>query len=77
MFKSAVAAGNNALESVQKAVKQASDVAEANFNAVANQAVNAAKTTTAKKRANSLSIPDSSDGAGTLQDSRSVYSTIV
>ena len=43
VFKSAVAAGNNALESVQKAVKQASDVAEANFNAVANQAVNAAK----------------------------------
>ena len=50
VFKSAVAAGNNALESVQKAVKQASDVAEANFNAVATQAVNAAKTTTAKKR---------------------------
>jgi phasin family protein len=51
VFKSAVAAGNNALESVQKAVKQATDVAEANFNAVANQAVNAAKTTTtAKKR---------------------------
>jgi phasin family protein len=51
VFKSAVAAGNNALESVQKAVKQATEVAEANFNAVANQAVNAAKTTTtAKKR---------------------------
>ena len=50
VFKSAVAAGNNALESVQKAVKQASDVAEANFNAVANQAVNAAKTSS-KKRA--------------------------
>ena len=49
VFKSAVAAGNNALESVQKAVKQASDVAEANFNAVANTAVNATKTT-AKKR---------------------------
>ncbi|MBI2771235.1 MAG: phasin family protein [Burkholderiales bacterium] len=49
VFKSAVAAGNNALESVQKAVKQASDVAEANFNAVANTAVNASKTT-AKKR---------------------------
>lgn len=46
VFKSAVAAGNNALESVQKAVKQASEVAEANFNAVANTAVNAAKTTT-------------------------------
>jgi len=50
VFKSAVAAGNNALESVQKAVKQASDVAEANFNAVASQAVNAAKTTTKAKR---------------------------
>jgi phasin family protein len=49
VFKSAVAAGTNALESVQKAVKQATDVAEANFNAVANTAVNAAKTT-AKKR---------------------------
>ena len=50
VFKSAVAAGNNALESVQKAVKQATDVAEANFTSVANQAVNAAKTTTSKKR---------------------------
>src|SRR5215204_4481692 len=50
VFKSAVAAGNNALESVQKAVKQASDVAEANFNAVANQAVNAAKTGTTKAK---------------------------
>lgn len=50
VFKSAVAAGNNALESVQKAVKQASEVAEANFNAVANTAVNAARTTTAKAK---------------------------
>jgi phasin family protein len=50
VFKSAVAAGNNALESVQKAVKQASDVAEANFNAVASQAVNAAKTTAARAK---------------------------
>ena len=49
VFKSAVAAGNNALESVQKAVKQASDVAEANFNAVANTAVNASKTTARKR----------------------------
>jgi phasin family protein len=49
VFKSAVAAGNNALESVQKAVKQAADVAEANFNAVASTAVNAAKTTKAKR----------------------------
>ena len=50
VFKSAVAAGNNALESVQKAVKQATEVAEANFNAVANTAVNAAKTTTVKAK---------------------------
>jgi phasin family protein len=51
VFKSAVAAGNNALESVQKAVKQATEVAEANYNAVAQQAVNASKTaTTSRKR---------------------------
>ena len=52
MMKSAVAAANNAFESVQKAVKQASDVAEANFNALATSAVSAAKTTsTAAKKA--------------------------
>ena len=51
VFKSAVAAGNNALESVQKAVKQATDVAEANFNAVANTAVNSSKSTAKAKRA--------------------------
>ena len=50
VFKSAVAAGNNALESVQKAVKQAADVAEANFNAVATQAVNASKATGTKAK---------------------------
>ncbi len=51
VMKSAVSAANNAFESVQKAVKQASDIAEANFNAVTSTAVNAAKTTTtAKKR---------------------------
>jgi phasin family protein len=50
VFKSAVAAGNNALESVQKAVKQAADVAEANFNAVANTAVNATKAAPKAKR---------------------------
>ena len=43
MMKSAVAAANNAFESVQKAVKQASDVAEANFNAVTTSATTAAK----------------------------------
>jgi phasin family protein len=49
VFKGAISAGNNALESVQKAVKQATDMAEANFNAVANTAVNTTKTA-AKKR---------------------------
>ena len=34
MMKGAVAAANNAFESVQKAVKQASDLAESNFNAM-------------------------------------------
>lgn len=50
VLKSAVAAANNAFESVQKAVKQASDIAEANFNTVAASAVNATKTPAAKKR---------------------------
>ncbi len=50
MMKSTVSAANNAFESVQKAVKQASDMAEANFNAVANTAVNAAKTAAPRKR---------------------------
>ena len=49
VMKSAVAAANNAFESVQKAVKQATDVAEANFNAVAATAATAGKTA-AKKR---------------------------
>ncbi len=47
VFKSAVSAANNAFESVQKAVKQASDVAEANFNAMANKAARAPSATTA------------------------------
>ena len=49
MMKSAVAAANNAFESVQKAVKQASDVAEANFNAVATNATNVAKSASKKR----------------------------
>jgi len=49
-FKTALAAGNNALESVQKAVKQASDVAQANFHAVADTASQAAKTASRAKR---------------------------
>ena len=48
-MKSAVAAANNALESVQKAVKQATEVAESNFNTVAANAVNATKTATKKR----------------------------
>jgi phasin family protein len=49
VMKSAVAAANNALESVQKAVKQATEVAESNFNTVAANAMNATKTV-GKKR---------------------------
>ena len=49
VMKSAVAAANNAFESVQKAVKQASDMAEANFTAVTNTAVNASKTASKKR----------------------------
>lgn len=49
MLKTAVSTANNAMESVQKAVKQATQAAEANFNAVAATATNAAKPT-AKKR---------------------------
>lgn len=49
VMKSAVAAANNAFESMQKAVKQASDMAEANFNTVAASAVNATKTATKKR----------------------------
>ncbi len=47
VMKSAVAAANNAFESVQKAVKQATDVAEANFKTVTS--ASAAKPA-AKKR---------------------------
>ncbi len=46
LMKSSVAAANNALESVQKAVKQATETAEANFTAAATNATKQA----AKKR---------------------------
>jgi phasin family protein len=49
IMKSSVAAANNALESVQKAVKQATEVAEANFNAVAATATSATKQATKKR----------------------------
>ncbi len=52
LVKSAVAAANNAYESVHKAAKQASDVAEANFQALTATAVKASQTVTSKgKRA--------------------------
>ena len=51
LVRSAVAAANNAFESVQKAAKQASDVAEANFQAMTTQAVKATQTATKGKRA--------------------------
>ncbi len=44
VMKSAVSAANSAFDSVQKAVKQASDMAEANFNAVSTSAAQAVKT---------------------------------
>ena len=50
VFKSAVSAANNAFESVQKAVKQASDMAEANFSAATKTATEAVKATTGAKR---------------------------
>jgi phasin family protein len=49
LMKSTVAAANNAFESLQKAVKQAADVTEANFNAVTQTAVNTAKTASKKR----------------------------
>jgi len=52
LVKSAVAAANNAYESVHKAAKQAAEVAEANFQAVTSTAVKATQAATTKgKRA--------------------------
>jgi len=51
LMRSAVAAANNAFESVQKASKQAADMAEANFQAVTNTAVKATQGNTKGKRA--------------------------
>ena len=48
LVKSAMAAANNAYESVSKAAKQAADVAEANFTAVTNTAVKASQAAVAK-----------------------------
>lgn len=53
MVKQAVEAANSAYVNVQKAAKQAADIAEANFNAVTDTALKAAKVAgkTAKKAA--------------------------
>lgn len=51
LVKSAVAAANNAFESVHKAAKQAAEVAEANIQAVTSSAVKAAQTPRAKRSA--------------------------
>jgi len=45
LVKSAVAAANNAFDTVHKAAKQAADVAEANFQAITNTAVKASQAT--------------------------------
>ncbi len=51
LVRTAVAAANNAFESVHKAAKQASDVAEANFQAMTNTAVKATQSAGKARRA--------------------------
>jgi phasin family protein len=51
LVKSAVAAATNAYDGVQKAAKQATDVAEANFQALSSTAVRAATTPKSKRAA--------------------------
>jgi phasin family protein len=48
-FKTAVSAGNNALESVQKAVKQATDLTQAQVRTMSEQVAGAAKSATKKR----------------------------
>jgi phasin family protein len=48
-FKQAVAASNNAVETVQKAVKQATELAESNLQTVTETAVKATKTASKKR----------------------------
>ncbi len=50
LYKSALAAANNAIEGVQKAAKQAADVAEANLNALSDNAAKVVKSTAKAKR---------------------------
>jgi hypothetical protein len=49
-MKNAVSAASTAFESVQKAVKQATEMAESNFNAMTSQATAAVVKAPAKKR---------------------------
>ena len=49
MMKSAMTAANTAFESVQKAVKQAGDMAETNFNTVSESALSATKGASKKR----------------------------
>ena len=49
MMKSAMTAANTAFESVQKAVKQAGDMAETNFNTVSESALSATKSASKKR----------------------------
>jgi phasin family protein len=51
LVRSAMAAANNAFESVQKAAKQAADISEANFQAITNTAVKASQGTAKARRA--------------------------
>lgn len=51
LMKSAVAAANNAFDTVQKAAKQAADVAEANFQAITSTAVKATQAAKPRKAA--------------------------
>jgi phasin family protein len=51
LVKSAVAAANNAFDGVQKATKQATDVAEANFQAMTSTAMKATQAASKVKRA--------------------------
>ena len=51
LVKSAVAAANNAYETVQKATKQATEVAEANFQAMTSTAVKATQAATRSRKA--------------------------
>ena len=50
LMRSAVAAANNAFESVQKAAKQATDITEANIQSMTNTAVKATQTATKARR---------------------------